>query len=71
VAILPVAAPILPEDEKPEANVPEGGIPLPTTVGPNQVYYFSVTEALNTLSPDAFTPSLEALDALFEFMLLT
>jgi hypothetical protein len=71
VAILPVAAPILPEDEKPEANVPEGGIPLPTTVGPNQGYYFSVTEALNTLSPDAFTPSLEALDALFEFMLLT
>jgi hypothetical protein len=71
VGILPVTAPILPEDEKPEGAVPEGGIPIPTAVGPNQVYYFSVTEALNTLSPDAFTPSLEALDAIFEFMTMT
>jgi hypothetical protein len=71
VGILPVTAPILPEDEKPEAAVPEGGFPIPTAVGPNQVYYFSVTEALNTLSPDAFMPSLEALDAIFEFMTMT
>ena len=71
VAILPITAPILPEDEKPEAQVPEGGIAIPADIGPNQVYYFSVTEALNKLSPDAFTPSLETLDALFEFMMLT
>ena len=66
IAILPVTAPILAEDEKPEATVPEGGIPIPTDVGPNNVYYFSVSEKLNSLSPDGFTPSLEALDALIQ-----
>ena len=70
IAILPMSAPILPQDEKPEATVPEGGIPIPTDVGPNDVYYFSVTEKLNSLSPDAFTPSLEALDALVQSILL-
>lgn len=71
VAILPVTAPILPEDEKPEAAVPQGGISIPGDVGPNQVYYLSVTQALNTLSSDAFTPSLEALDALMESIHVT
>jgi hypothetical protein len=71
VAILPVTAPVLPEDEKPEATVPEGGVPIPTDVGPNDVYYFSVTEKLNSLAPDAFTPSLNALDALFQSIVIT
>jgi hypothetical protein len=71
VAILPVTATILPEDEKPGASIPEGGIPIPTDVGPNDVYYFSVTEKLNSLSPDAFTPSLDALDALFQSFVIT
>jgi len=71
VAILPITAPILPEDEKPEATVPEGGIPIPTDIGPNQVYYFSVTEKLNSLSPDAYTPSLNTLDALIQSMTVT
>ena len=71
VAILPITAPILPEDEKPEATVPQGGIPIPAAVGPNQVYYYSVTEALNTLALDAFTPSLEALDALIQTINVT
>jgi hypothetical protein len=70
IAILPVTAPILAEDEKPEATVPEGGIPIPTDVGPNDVYYFSVTEKLNSLSSDAFTPSIEALDALIQSILV-
>jgi hypothetical protein len=70
IAILPITAPILPEDEKPEATVPEGGVPIPTDVGPSDVYYFSVTEKLNTLSADAFTPSLSALDALVQSILL-
>jgi hypothetical protein len=70
IAILPISAPILPEDEKPEATVPEGGVPIPTAVGPNDVYYFSVTEKLNTLSPDAFTPALNELDALIQSILL-
>jgi hypothetical protein len=70
IAILPISAPILPEDEKPEATVPEGGVPIPTDVGPNDVYYFSVTEKLNTLSPDAFTPALNELDALIQSILV-
>jgi hypothetical protein len=68
VAILPITAPVLPKDEKPEATVPEGGIPIPTDIGPNQVYYFSVTEKLNSISPDAYTPSLNMLDALIQSM---
>lgn len=64
IAILPVTAPLLAEDERPEATVPEDGVPIPADVGPNAVYYFSVTEKLNSLAPEAFTPSLSALDAL-------
>lgn len=71
VAILPVTAAILAEDENPEATVPEGGVPIPTDVGPNNVYYFSVTEKLNSLAPDAFTPSLNALDTLFQSFVIT
>jgi hypothetical protein len=66
IAILPITAPILAEDENPEASVPEGGVPIPTAIGPNEVYYFSVTEKLNSLSQDAFTPQLNALDALIQ-----
>ena len=71
VAILPITAAILPEDENPEASVPEGGVPIPTAVGPNDVYYFSVAEKLNSLAPDAFTPSITALDALFQSFVIT
>lgn len=71
IAILPVTAPILPEDEKPEAAVPEGGVPIPTAVGPNDVYYFSVTEILNSLSPDAFMPPPGALDELIRSIVVT
>ena len=70
IAILPINAPVLPEDEKPEATVPEGGVPIPADIGPNEVYYFSVTEKLNSLSPDAFTPPLSALDALIQSMMI-
>ncbi|HEX5943446.1 MAG TPA: hypothetical protein VFY66_14280 [Anaerolineales bacterium] len=70
LAILPISAPILPEDEKPDATIPEGGVPIPTDIGPNDVYYFSVTEKLNSVSPDAFTPSLDELDALIQSILL-
>lgn len=66
IAILPINAPILPEDEKPEAPVPEGGVPIPTDVGPNEIYYFSVTEKLNSIEPDSFIPSLNMLDALIQ-----
>jgi hypothetical protein len=71
IAILPITAPILPDDENPEATVPEDGIPIPTDVGPNDVYYFSVTEKLNSLSSDAYTPSLNTLDALIQSITVT
>jgi hypothetical protein len=70
IAILPVTAPVLAEDEKPDASVPEGGVPIPTAVGPNQVYYFSVTEKLNSLAPDEFSPWLDTLDALIQSLLV-
>jgi len=70
IAILPINAPMLAEDENPNATVPEGGIPIPADVGPNEVYYFSVTEKLNALSPDAFTPPLTALDVLIQSILV-
>lgn len=70
IAILPLTAPILPEDERPEASIPEGGVPIPTDIGLNNTYYSSVTQKLNSLSPDAFTPSLRVLDALIQSLVV-
>ena len=70
IAILPINASILPEDEKIEAQVPEGGVPVPADGGPNDVYYFSVIENLNSVAPDDFTPSLNMLDALIQSILV-
>ena len=70
IAILPITAPILAEDENPESSIPAGGIPIPGNVGPNDVYYFSVTEKLNSLAPDSFTPSITMLDALVQSFLV-
>ena len=69
-AILPITAPILAEDEKPDSPVPPGGVPIPTDTGPNDVYYVSVTQKLNGLSPENYTPSLNALDALIQSILI-
>jgi hypothetical protein len=71
IAILPITAPLLAQDEKPDAAIPEGGVPIPADVGPNEVYYFSVTEKLNSLAPDDFTPSLTILDALIQSIRVT
>jgi hypothetical protein len=71
IAVLPVTAPILPENEKPDATVPEGGVPIPTDIGVNNNYYISVTERLNSLAPEAYTPSLNTLDALIRSILVT
>jgi hypothetical protein len=70
IAILPVNAPILAADEKPEATVPEGGVPIPTDIGVNNIYYISITERLNSLTPDAYTPSLNTLDTLIQSILV-
>lgn len=71
IAVLPVNAPILPENEKPDASVPEGGVPIPTDIGVNTIYYISVTEKLNSIAPDAYTPSLNTLDQLIQSILVT
>lgn len=70
IAILPITAPLLAEDEKPEAQVPAEGVPIPSDTGPNEVYYFSVTEKLNSLAPDSYTPSLNSMDALIQSILI-
>jgi hypothetical protein len=69
-AILPVTATILAENEKADAPVPEGGVPIPTDIGVSNNYYIAVTEKLNSLSPDSFRPALGALDALIESLLV-
>jgi hypothetical protein len=71
IAILPITAPFLQEDEKPEAPLPEGGVPFPANAEPSQTYYISVTEKLNSLAQDAYTPSLNTLDTLIESILVT
>ena len=71
LAILPVTAPILPETDRPDAVVPADGVPLPADTGPNEAYYLTVTERLNALSPEAFTPSLTALDSMIRSILVT
>jgi len=70
IAVLPVTAPMLAEDEKPESPVPAGGIPIQTGVGTNNTYYFLVTEKLNSQAPDTFTPSITMLDALIKSILV-
>ncbi len=70
IAVLPVTAPMLPEDEKPESPVPAGGVPIPDGIGPNNTYYFLVTEKLNSQAPDTFTPSITMLDALMQSILV-
>ena len=71
VVILPITAPILAEDEKPDSPVPAEGVPIPTDVGPNAAYYASITEKLVSLTPEAFTPSLTTVDTLIQSILVT
>jgi hypothetical protein len=71
IAILPISAPFLAENEKPDAPVPTEGVPIPTDVGPNDAYYASITEKLVALPPESFTPSLNTLDLLIQSILVT
>jgi hypothetical protein len=66
VAVLPVTASILAENEKPESPVPSGGVQLPPGGGPDQAYYESVTKALDAMYEDSFNPSIFQLDALIQ-----
>ncbi|HEX2995307.1 MAG TPA: hypothetical protein VHP14_10800 [Anaerolineales bacterium] len=71
IAILPVTAPVLQEDENPQTQIPTGGVPFPADGMADQSYYNSITEKLNALPPDSYTPSLNALDLLVESILVT
>ncbi len=74
IAILPITAPVLAETSDAGAPLPPGGIPYPLMADPSadmQAYYTSVAELLNAASPEAFTPSLNQLDALIQSMRIT
>jgi len=71
IAILPLSAPYLAENW--EATVPADGIPFPGYDNPNadfEAYYQQVVAKLNTTQPDLFTPSLSALDAMIQSLLI-
>lgn len=71
IAILPVTVPVLAETSDTGAVVPSGGIAYPGNNDPNadfQGYYASVMDLLNATRPDAFTPTLDQLDALIQSM---
>lgn len=70
LAILPITAPILAETDKPDAAIPAGGVPVPADTGPNETYYADITDKLNMLAEDDFQPSLSALDALVQSMVV-
>lgn len=71
IAILPVTAPILAETDRPDAVIPTGGVPLPADGVPNEAYYTAITDTLNALSPDSFSPPLTVLDSMIRSILVT
>ena len=71
IAILPVTAPKLAETSDLTAPVPEGGVAFPDISSANpdmQGYYAAITDLLNGTDPQAFSPSLDQLDALIQSM---
>lgn len=63
--ILPVNAAFLPANGSPDTPLPADGVPFDWNNFENgQQHFDMVTEKLNATAPDAFTPSLTALDAL-------
>ncbi|MCQ3939074.1 MAG: hypothetical protein DPW18_18825 [Chloroflexi bacterium] len=69
-AILPVNAAFLVEFPSPEYPVPEGGIPFDwENYEAAQAYFDAVTQKLNTTPDDAFSPSIQSLDALIQSLL--
>ena len=71
IAILPITAPVLAETSEAGSIIPSGGVSYPDINDSNADftgYYASITDLLNAASPDAFTPSLNQLDALIQSM---
>jgi hypothetical protein len=74
VAILPITAPVLAETSDAAAAIPSGGVPYPLMTDPEAnmpSYYASVTDLLNATPQDAFTPTINQLDALIQSMRIT
>jgi len=74
VAIFPITALVLAETGDAGAALPSGGILYPFFADPNpetlQKYYNDVASLLETTSPDAFTPTIDQLDALIQSMVV-
>jgi len=73
VAILPLEIAFLANDPDPNAAVPTGGVPYPA-LGvdiTHFIYFKAVTDKLNAASADSFHPSLNALDALIESIIIS
>jgi hypothetical protein len=71
IAVLPVSSSILAEDEKTDAAIPPGGVPLPSGGIADAAYYDAVTKALDAMYPDSFNPSLFQLDTLIKSITVT
>lgn len=66
IAILPTTAPMLAQNDQPDASVPPDGIPFPGFDDPQAAmsYYAAITAKLDAAGPETFSPSLALLDAL-------
>jgi hypothetical protein len=67
IAIFPITAPVLAETSDLSALLPTGGIPVPEIDDPDadfQGYYALVTDLLNSIPADSFSPTIEELDLL-------
>jgi hypothetical protein len=74
IAILPITALVLPETSDPESSLPTGGIEFPDLNDPNvdwDSYYKAVAHNLDLLPANAFTPTINQLDALIQSMQTT
>lgn len=66
-AILPIHAPFLSADSLQGSPLPAGGVPFDwNNMGSMPVYLQAVQQRLESLDPNAFTPSLPALDSLIQ-----
>ena len=73
IAILPMTAPKLQENDTTGTTIPVGGVPMPdlNTTNPDMHgYYADVQQMLDGLQPGAFNPDLEQLDLLIQSILI-
>ena len=74
IAIFPVTIPVLADTSDAGAVLPPGGVAYPDITSPNpdmRGYYASITDLLNVTPSEAFSPSINQLDALIQSMNVT